>query len=52
MAVQWHPELGWENDEFSQAIFRHFIERVNENSKRRTAAEVRMPQTETASTSK
>jgi len=52
MAVQWHPELGWENDEFSQAIFRHFIERVNENSKRRTAAEVRMPQSETASTSK
>ena len=33
MAVQWHPELGWENDEFSQAIFRHFVRQVTENRK-------------------
>jgi putative glutamine amidotransferase len=23
--VQWHPELGWEKDELSQAIFRKFV---------------------------
>jgi len=37
MAVQWHPELGWENDEFSQAIFRHFVSQVTENRKRPAA---------------
>lgn len=26
MAVQWHPEIGWEKDGFSQAIFRRFVE--------------------------
>ena len=26
LAVQWHPEIGWETDEFSQSIFRRFIE--------------------------
>jgi putative glutamine amidotransferase len=31
MAVQWHPELGWENDEFSQAIFRHFVAQARQN---------------------
>lgn len=25
MAVQWHPELGWERDSFSQALFARFI---------------------------
>lgn len=25
VGVQWHPELGWVNDEFSQNIFRAFI---------------------------
>jgi putative glutamine amidotransferase len=25
MAVQWHPELGWERDSFSQALFACFI---------------------------
>ena len=37
MAVQWHPELGWENDEFSQAIFRHFVSQATENRKRPAA---------------
>lgn len=31
MAVQWHPEIGWEKDEFSQAIFRRFVDEVREN---------------------
>jgi len=25
VAVQWHPELGWQNDAFSQRLFRAFI---------------------------
>src|ERR1051326_2019102 len=25
LAVQWHPELGWENDGLSQRLFRRFI---------------------------
>ena len=25
VGVQWHPELGWEKDEFSQALFNRFI---------------------------
>ena len=24
-AVQWHPELGWQQDFFSQKLFRHFV---------------------------
>ncbi|MCI0665180.1 MAG: gamma-glutamyl-gamma-aminobutyrate hydrolase family protein [Acidobacteria bacterium] len=26
LGVQWHPEVGWENDRFSQALFNVFIE--------------------------
>lgn len=26
LGVQWHPEIGWEKDKLSQAIFREFIE--------------------------
>ncbi|HEY7786030.1 MAG TPA: gamma-glutamyl-gamma-aminobutyrate hydrolase family protein [Pyrinomonadaceae bacterium] len=30
LAVQWHPELGWKEDEFSQSLFQRFIsEAVN-----------------------
>lgn len=25
LGVQWHPELGWEKDRLSQALFEHFI---------------------------
>lgn len=25
LGVQWHPELGWERDEFSRSLFRRFI---------------------------
>jgi putative glutamine amidotransferase len=28
VAVQWHPELGWEKDTFSQKLFRRFIEQA------------------------
>jgi putative glutamine amidotransferase len=26
VGVQWHPELGWEKDELSRALFREFVE--------------------------
>jgi len=26
LGLQWHPERGWENDEFSKAIFRSFVQ--------------------------
>ena len=26
VGVQWHPELGWERDEFSRALFESFVE--------------------------
>lgn len=26
LAVQWHPEMGWQTDEFSQQIFQKFIQ--------------------------
>ena len=25
LGVQWHPELGWERDEFARALFEHFV---------------------------
>ena len=36
MAVQWHPEIGWENDDFSKRIFAHFVEQVAANESRVT----------------
>ena len=26
LGVQWHPEIGWERDQFSHAIFERFVE--------------------------
>jgi len=26
VAVQWHPELGWQNDPLSQRLFRAFVD--------------------------
>jgi putative glutamine amidotransferase len=34
MAVQWHPELGWETDEFSKKIFSHFVDQTLANKSR------------------
>jgi len=31
LAVQWHPELGWENDTFSQKLFKHFVNQAISN---------------------
>jgi putative glutamine amidotransferase len=30
MAVQWHPELGWQNDEFSRRLFTSFVAHARE----------------------
>ncbi|HEX6044082.1 MAG TPA: gamma-glutamyl-gamma-aminobutyrate hydrolase family protein, partial [Pyrinomonadaceae bacterium] len=30
VAVQWHPELGWQTDEFSQRLFSAFMAHVRE----------------------
>jgi putative glutamine amidotransferase len=30
LAVQWHPELGWERDELSQLLFKRFIQASGE----------------------
>ncbi|MGA9994979.1 MAG: gamma-glutamyl-gamma-aminobutyrate hydrolase family protein [Pyrinomonadaceae bacterium] len=46
LAVQWHPEMGWQSDGFSQQIFRKFIQvslertgsnRIEENSLKQPA---------------
>ncbi|MGH9971793.1 MAG: gamma-glutamyl-gamma-aminobutyrate hydrolase family protein, partial [Pyrinomonadaceae bacterium] len=29
MAVQWHPELGWQKDRFSQSLFQRFIKEAD-----------------------
>ncbi len=34
LGVQWHPEIGWERDRFSQAIFKRFIEESNQYRER------------------
>ncbi len=35
LAVQWHPEMGWERDEFSQKIFGRFVEAARDFSESR-----------------
>jgi putative glutamine amidotransferase len=32
VAVQWHPELGWQKDIFSQKLFKHFVKQARTNS--------------------
>ena len=32
LGVQWHPEVGWQNDLLSQALFNHFIAVARERS--------------------
>ncbi len=34
LGVQWHPELGWESDDFSQALFREFIAAAQQHADR------------------
>lgn len=36
IGVQWHPEIGWERDQFSQAIFARFVAAAREWSSERS----------------
>lgn len=35
LGVQWHPELGWEKDELSQAIFQRFVAEAAQRNERK-----------------
>ena len=41
LAVQWHPEIAWQRDQFSRAIFRRFIEAAGKHAaaRRESAAQ-------------
>jgi putative glutamine amidotransferase len=41
LGVQWHPEIGWEKDGFSQAIFGRFIEAARVYAEARAQGETR-----------
>jgi putative glutamine amidotransferase len=38
LGVQWHPELGWERDAFSQSIFRRFIDEARSYAEKKSDA--------------
>jgi putative glutamine amidotransferase len=38
VGVQWHPELGWERDEFSQALFNRFISEARRYAEKKMSA--------------
>ncbi|HET8783750.1 MAG TPA: gamma-glutamyl-gamma-aminobutyrate hydrolase family protein, partial [Pyrinomonadaceae bacterium] len=40
IAVQWHPELGWHNDTFSQRLFSSFVAHARESVDDLSAARV------------
>jgi putative glutamine amidotransferase len=42
LGVQWHPEVGWQNDNLSQSLFRHFISVARERAVERMNEEVRV----------
>lgn len=41
LGVQWHPEVGWQNDSLSQALFNHFIAVAREWAETRRGEPVR-----------
>ncbi|HEX8089393.1 MAG TPA: gamma-glutamyl-gamma-aminobutyrate hydrolase family protein [Blastocatellia bacterium] len=42
LGVQWHPEVGWQNDNLSQSIFRHFISVARARAEERVSEEVKV----------
>src|SRR6185503_8990151 len=40
IAVQWHPEMGWQNDQFSQRLFDSFVAHARESVEDLSAARV------------
>ena len=43
LGVQWHPEVGWEKDRLSQAIFRDFVSAARQYSVRKSVLEEPAP---------
>jgi putative glutamine amidotransferase len=41
LAVQWHPEIGWETDEFSQSLFGRFVGAARDYMAARSAVRAR-----------
>jgi putative glutamine amidotransferase len=39
VGVQWHPELGWERDGLSRALFEEFVEAARAHARRRAAGQ-------------
>lgn len=39
VGVQWHPELAWERDEFSRALFAAFVEAARSHARQKGAGE-------------
>lgn len=39
LGVQWHPELGWERDEFARSLFERFVQEAATFAERRTRSE-------------
>ena len=40
LAVQWHPELGWKSDNFSQALFQRFVKEASQFAEHNEALSV------------
>jgi putative glutamine amidotransferase len=40
LGVQWHPELGWEQDQFSQALFNRFVAEARSYATRKQSTDV------------
>lgn len=43
MGVQWHPEMGWEGDELSRALFASFVQAARGFARRRVRESAREP---------
>ena len=42
LGIQWHPEVGWQNDPLSQSIFTHFISVARESAATRNSQAVKV----------
>ena len=40
LGVQWHPELGWKNDDLSQALFEWFITAARDHDRKKSTSDV------------
>ena len=44
LAVQWHPEIAWERDDFSKNLFAHFVQAASEYAAARPEAKTEIAQ--------